>query len=305
MNRDEASGSLQSSVIATRLEAARFFSRDAEQADLVLLQKALKNESVPWVRRALERAIARCEVTEHSIGSEGGRVVPGEPNEALVRDLRSEAVEEVAGTILHEFAAIIGVLRISAKEEVRNFESSETRKRLDQLVDLIDAVRNLKKAAAVPTYSQFDLAQLVDDTTHSFTDIGRVSVRSGGTRPFLTMADRGSLALALLNGLRNAVEAVSMLEPPHRREIDINWGRGGAEDWLVIVDNGSGFTGEPADALRLGVTNKMDHIGYGLATAQHAMRSMEGDVLLSNAPGRGARFELRWYKDHANSIRRR
>lgn len=308
MDRSEAEASLASTAADVRLASARYFSREATPADIPLLQRCLAVETVPWIKRALTRAVERA-----SKGVISADVVkPREPingdvaetSERLVRDLRAEAVEEVAGTILHEFAPIVGALRVRAREEVADYESSQTKNLLDQLLTLIDAVRNLKRAAAVPNYTEFDLADLIDFSISLVSDMtSGISIRLAGQRPFLVFADRAAMHIALVNGLRNAIEAVDVSSKSDAASIVINWGRGGVENWLVILDSGVGFRGDPDSALKLGVTNKRDHIGYGLATAQYAMRSMAGEVLLSNHPDGGARFELRWDEGHARFIR--
>lgn len=306
MDRVEAEISLASTAAEVRLAAARFFSREAMPADIPLLKRCLAVETVPWIKRALARAVDRA----HKGFIEPQTVEPhvssdfGETSERLVRDLRAEAVEEVAGTILHEFAPIVGALRVRARDEIADYESSQTKNLLDQLLTLIDAVRNLKRAATVPNYTEFDLADLIDSSISLVSDMtAGISIRLAGQRPFLVFADRAAMHIALVNGLRNAAEAVSAGANPDSASIVINWGRGGVENWLVVLDSGGGFKGDPDSALKLGVSNKRDHIGYGLATAQYAMRSMEGEVLLSNHPDGGARFELRWDEEHARTVR--
>ena len=83
----------------------------------------------------------------------------------------------------------------------------------------------------------------------------------------------------------------------------LTWGRAGDEVFFAIIDSGSGFNGNPNNALKIGVTNKDKnvHTGYGLATASSAMKAMEGELLLSNSLDGGARFELRWYKENEAS----
>jgi signal transduction histidine kinase len=308
IERAEAEAALMSTSADARLQAARFFSRSAGPGDLVMINRALSVETVPWIKRALTRAAAlasnrRVKIAESDKSESESDALPGDPASALVRNLRAEALEEVAGTILHEFAPIIGALRLRAREEVHDYPSSQTRILLDLLSDLLDAVRHLKRAAAVPRYAEFDLSEIVTATVDSLRDTTEgIEIRFAGQAPFLVSADKESMRLALVNGLRNAVEAVrgmSRSEPP---QIAINWGRGGVENWLVIIDSGPGFPGDPATALKLGVTNKEGHIGYGLATAQFAMQSMQGDVLLSNDPAGGAKFELRWDGEHADTV---
>ena len=305
MDRAEAESALTSEAQHKRLAGARFFFRGAESTDLPLLRKFLALETVPWVQRALQRAIDRVSsapaLPKEETDNQAALMSP-DATERIVRGLRAQAVEEVAGTILHEFTPIIGALRVKAREEISAFDHSQTKKLLDQINDLIEAVRNLKRVAATPNYTEFDLADLVASSI-SLPEFAsaNVNIRIAGPKPFLVHADRTAMQIALSNGVRNAIEAV-LENQEQSRNITVNWGRGGVENWLVVLDSGAGFIGDPEAALKLGVTNKQDHIGYGLATAQYAMRSMEGDVLLSNNKDGGARFELRWDEDNARTF---
>lgn len=314
MNRQEAIDNLSSESRDVRLNAARFFALNAQPAEISFLTTSLAGETVPWIKRALERALDRAKHVASGVPIQTVQSPNVEPSAQLVRDLRAEAVEEVAGTILHEFSPIIGSIKLSAEREFNDYRGSNTERLIEQLSSLLKAVRTLKQAAATPNYITFDLACLIDEVVEMQAELinqvmkkhegeSPINFRTAGARPFLVEADRGQLHIALTNGLRNAIEAVAewtRVQPP---EIVINWGRAGVENWLVILDTGKGFTGNPENALKLGNSNKRDHIGYGLATAQFAMRSIEGDVFVSNNPQGGAQFELRWYKDYANFIR--
>lgn len=314
MTRQEAIDNLRSESRDLRLSAARFFALNAQPADISFLATSLAGETVPWIKRALERAIDRAKHVVSGVPVQHVQPSNMEPSAELVRDLRAEAVEEVAGTILHEFSPIIGSIKLSAEREFNDYSGSNTERLIEQLSSLLKAVRTLKQAATTPNYITFNLAILIDEVVEMQAELinqviakneerSSINFRMAGANPFMVEADRGQLHIALTNGLRNAIEAVAewtRVQPP---EIVINWGRAGVENWLVILDTGKGFTGNPENALKLGNSNKRDHIGYGLATAQFAMRSIEGDVVVSNNPDGGAQFELRWYKDHASSIR--
>lgn len=305
MSREQAITALSSDSVDLRLEAARLFSRAAEVSDAPMLTRALAKENARWVKRALERAVARVQVgpiqQEVTLVDE---TVNENDSERLIRDLRAQAVDEVSRTILHEFSPLIGSLRLVAEVEIHEYANSRTKHCVERLNGLLEAVGNLKKAAATPSYSEFDLSELVTECIAVLNiSSEEIVLRVAGIRPYMVQADRYSLGLAIDNGIRNAVEAVrefSTLEPA---EILINWGPAGSENWLAILDCGSGFSGNPEEAFKLGVSNKDEHFGFGLATAQLSMRSMEGDVFISNKAEGGARFELRWYKDYANTVR--
>jgi signal transduction histidine kinase len=305
MTREQAIASIFSNSVEERLEAARYFSRAAEVTDASLLSRALAKENVRWVKRALERARDRIQVgpPKQDIASIDEPVIEND-SERLVKDLRAQAVDEVSRTILHEFAPLIGSLRLVAEMEVDAYEKSRTKHCVERLNGLLEAVGNLKKAASTPSYSEFDLSELVAECVAVLNISNEeIVLRVAGIKPYMVQADRDSLGLAIDNGIRNAVEAVTEFSTLDPAEILINWGPAGSENWLAILDCGAGFSGNPEEAFKLGVSNKDEHFGYGLTTAQLSMRSMEGDVFVSNKAEGGARFELRWYRDYANIVR--
>ncbi|WP_312450017.1 sensor histidine kinase [Stutzerimonas nitrititolerans] len=305
ITREQAIAYLSSDSVDQRLEAARYFSSAAEVTDASLLTRALVKENARWVKRALERAIDRIQVgpPRQDVVLTDVPVIEND-SERLVKDLRAQAVDEVSRTILHEFAPLIGSLRLVAGVEVNAYEASRTKHCIERLNGLLEAVGNLKKAASTPSYSEFDLSELVAECVAVLNIASEdIVLRIAGIKPYMVQADRDSLGLAIDNGIRNAVEAVKEFSTLAPAEILINWGPAGSENWLAILDCGAGFSGNPEEAFKLGVSNKDEHFGYGLTTAQLSMRSMEGDVFISNKAEGGARFELRWYRDYANIIR--
>lgn len=309
MDLNEAAISILSKNPDVRLRAARFFAANPRSVSASFLRAALQRETVSWTKKALIKAVEAVEVSVVNQNSEVG-VEQSEPSERMVRSIMARAVEDVTSTILHEFGAVIGELKLSASIEFADFEGSDTNKMVKRLTDLLKAIRNLKRASAKPSYSEFDLPELISEIyTADRKDFTDIVVQFAGPETFQIVADRGSLLLAIVNGLRNAREAVAKGSRLTPAEIVVNWGKAGNENFLVILDSGPGFTGNPSDALRVGVSSKKNeqnlggeqHMGYGLATALYAMRAMEGELLVSNSLEGGAIFELRWYRDYENT----
>jgi K+-sensing histidine kinase KdpD len=309
MDLNEAAISILSKNPDVRLRAARFFAANPHSVSASFLRAALQRETVSWTKKALIKAVEAVEVSVVNQNSDVG-AEQSEPSERMVRSIMARAVEDVTSTILHEFGAVIGELKLSASIEFSDFEGSDTNKMVKRLTDLLKAIRNLKRASAKPIYSEFDLPELISEIyAADRKDFADIAVRFAGPETFQIVADRGSLLLAIVNGLRNAREAVANGSRLTPAEIVVNWGKAGNENFLVILDSGPGFTGNPSDALRVGVSSKKSeqnlggeqHMGYGLATALYAMRAMEGELLVSNSLEGGAIFELRWYRDYENT----
>src|SRR5438045_3903646 len=110
MTREEALANLSSADSDLRLTAARFFAMNASGMDRRRLRAALRKESVPWIKRALERSLQRAgRLTETMDASS---VVYADPPPRLIAELRANAIDEVAGTIIHELSTIVASLKL-------------------------------------------------------------------------------------------------------------------------------------------------------------------------------------------------
>ncbi|MEO1593837.1 MAG: hybrid sensor histidine kinase/response regulator [Pseudomonadota bacterium] len=94
---------------------------------------------------------------------------------------------------------------------------------------------------------------------------------------------------ALLHILANAVRATD-----ERGDIEVRLDTEGNRWHIAVSDNGPGF--DPALSGRefdpLTTTRRMPGAGLGLSHALLAMAALDGDVVIENTPGRGARVSL-------------
>lgn len=299
MSRDEALVALTSPDADVRLKAARYFAMHAAGGDRRKLRAALTRETVPWIKRALERSLNKVAPLAEAPTDFGVSI---DPPDRLLAQYRAAAIEEVASTIIHELAIIVGRLRIKAPQEVTKYAGSSTKTLVDSLASLLAGIRNLKTAVTQPDYVETDLSAACREICAVFEDEAEM-FHFGGPSPFLAEIDPGLFRLALSNVVRNAVEALSVASIEGETTITLNWGRAGHEVWVAVIDSGPGFDRDPSSLVDFGKSTKEEHIGFGLATAKQAMQAMEGDVYPANAAEGGARVELRWFGAHENSVR--
>ena len=110
----------------------------------------------------------------------------------------------------------------------------------------------------------------------------------------LITSDPDVLRLAIVNGLRNAVEAVGGLSGPEPHSVVVTWGQTDVDYWVAVRDRGPGLVGPEESAFGIGKTTKRGHRGFGLAIARKAIETLDGACTLQPADGGGARFEVRW-----------
>ena len=80
----------------------------------------------------------------------------------IKRQIYSQAVEWIAGLLLHEIASPIGLAKRSASAEIPDYEHSKTKHYLESVQRIFEAIEQLKGAAAVPKPELFDLAELLE-----------------------------------------------------------------------------------------------------------------------------------------------
>lgn len=302
MTRDEAFELLPSEDATVRLKAARFFAMNATSGDRRRLKAALLQENVPWIKRALERAISRLGPAKEAPSVT--QPIYADPPQRLVSELRAKVIDEVAGTIIHELSTIVASLRLVAPRESPGYTGSRTETLVNSLSSLLGGIRNLKAAASRANYSQRDLAQECRDACGIFVDDGEL-FQFGGPTPFLVEIDPDLFKIALTNVVKNAVEAVRSLPEGVPQTVTLNWGHAGHEYWVSVLDTGFGFERDPAGMVDFGQStkDKAEHLGFGLATAKQAMQALEGDIYPTNALEGGAKVELRWFSGDEDPIR--
>lgn len=296
MNRQEALGALRNGSPHARLKAARHLARDPNPADAAALRNARVGEADVYVKAALDRAIA---VAEQRMPA----WLPSEPSDVdeisdeTRREVYAQAVRWIAGTLLHEIAAPIGLIELAAVRDIgKQYEGSATQRRIRSVQQTFAAIEALQTAATPAKPQQFDLAEFVKEIIYEVVNGSGRDVSRHGPSPLMIHADPRLLRLAFINGLKNALEAVQQIELPDAESpVVVSWGSDDTDVWIAVVDSGPGLSGPIEKAFEIGQTTKKDsHRGFGLAIARQAMESLGGAVRLTGAAAGGVSYEIRW-----------
>lgn len=115
--------------------------------------------------------------------------------------------------------------------------------------------------------------------------------RPVGAESVVVLADRRLLVHALVNLLKNAVEATTATERPPR--IHLRLEREGGLCWIVVEDNGPGIPPEAMPMLfQLGYSTKGAGRGRGLAVVRESILAQGGRLDVRSRPGQGAEFRI-------------
>lgn len=290
MTREDALLMLNDESPHARVKAARHLRKEAAAEDLPALQTRRRQETVSYVRDALDAAI-------NSTRDAGrGRADADETTEIpddLRRELRADAVRWIAGLLLHELSSPIGLVELSATQEIPDYDHSQTKVRITATKRVFEAIELLKNAATGARRESFDLAKLIEEVVYEERQNRRADITVHGPKPMITNADPSLLRLALSNGLRNAFDATEAVAQEGQKVV-ITWGQTDVNHWISVIDSGVGLTHSPERAFEVGRSTKRNHSGFGLAIARQAMETLGGSANIEPANGFGARYELLW-----------
>lgn len=305
-NRSSALQDLAASESHTRLRAARYLSKNAIYEDLTVLKAAKRVETYSYVIEALDVGISRLSNTPVTEAESPNEEEP-EIAQEIRKQAKSQATEWITGILLHEIAAPIGLVRGAAKREIKDYENSQTKKRLDALNSVFNGIKQLRGATTTPRPEQFDLSELISETVvHIAEELqipvgaqdGGIEVHQVGPKPMIINSDPDLVRIFLSNGIRNAFEAVRLIPLNESNLIVISWGQTDIDYWVSVIDKGTGIVGPSDAAFDIGKTTKKTegHSGFGLAIARQAIETIQGEVSLEPAVQGGAKYEARWIK---------
>ena len=292
MTREEALKSFSSGSAHDRLKAARFLARNSDLSDLQILRDALRSETVSYVRTGLKVAINRVSNSLSPIAEDALEEIEIPPD--IRAQIRNEVTKEITGQVLHEISSPVGLIASAAAREVPEYLDSRTKQHVDTLKRIFEAIEQLKSAAAVPRPNEFDLAELLAEIVPEVAGNGPAKVSLLGSKPMLITSDPALLRLAISNGIRNALEAVTGAPGDEPYPIIVTWGETDVDYWVAVRDRGPGVVGPAESAFGIGKTAKKGHSGFGLAIARQAIETLGGACTLQPATEGGARFEIRW-----------
>jgi signal transduction histidine kinase len=274
-----------------RLKAARSLLGYARPSDRHLINIAAKREDDQYVRAALLRLLV-------SIGPEAtkspDKSAVDENNVSESVDLRSKLVRELTDKLTHEVATVVNTLGHYAEREVADYGSSDTKRELTRLEEVLQGLRQLGDAAAPPNWQQVDLARFIKGVVQDERLVhGYGEVLMDGAKTHEVVASVGLLALFLRNAIANAIEATLELHG-NQRPVVVTWGTDDREHWITVVDDGPGPPGRLEVFAEMGVSTKDGHPGLGLTIATQVAVSLGGHLTLEPEQRGGSVCRLTW-----------
>lgn len=285
--------SLTSAIPNERLRAVRRLAKGGDRSLVGELRYAREREPDSWVQTAMDQLLRNWQ-------DDGAAITRGQSwitiaAESTLEDIRAEAIQTVTQTLLHEIRPLIGDLKTAARRELNEqFASSRTSALIERTKDLLATIQKFHEAAAAPCFVEFDLSDAISRCI-SLAGFDTTRVLNARQDSVNAVGDPDLLTLALVNALKNAVEASENTDA----RVIINCAVTDTEAWVVVLDEGVGLPDGIDDGWKPGRTNKSKerHFGWGLSIAQRAVHSLGGIIKLSPRDGGGTSCEIRWKLD--------
>jgi C4-dicarboxylate-specific signal transduction histidine kinase len=222
---------------------------------------------------------------------------------------RQRSIDQMSVSLAHELSQPVGAILTNTQTGLRALELHRmTPQELSPLLQqieqsarhasqVIERIRSFIRPSRLP-HQPVDLAAVCDSACElAATDLRANAielVRPPPTTRVQVLGDALELTQALLNGLRNATDALAGAD---LRQVRLSYGCEAHWAWLRLEDNGPGL---PADQLQSAAepfyTTKAGGLGLGLTIVESIAERHGGRLILSHrALGGlgGATFELR------------
>ncbi len=232
--------------------------------------------------------------------------------EELLRSERLSAIGKMSTQIAHEIRNPLNAigLRLEILEEsVGDLAGEVAPDRVDELTSFTEALsREVERLTEVTDYylrfakfphpqrEPMDLSPMITDLLSFFREEARAAgaeLRWDVPETLPIQADNNLLRQALMNLVKNALEALALKPPEDGGQLRIKaWEEEGLAR-IRIRDNGAGIPA--ADRARIFepfFTTKEAGTGLGLTLVQQIIREHGGEVAVSSEPGEGTTFHV-------------
>lgn len=227
---------------------------------------------------------------------------------------RKAAWADVARRIAHEIKNPLTPIQLSAERLRRRYGAQIVQdgdvfascvdtivRHVQQIGRLVDEFSDFARMPA-PVLREEDLGTLVQEAVILQAQ-AYPAIHFSWTapeQPVPWLCDGGQIRQALINLLKNSVEAIDSKSNKERPLCEISLTKTDRGVTISIEDNGDGLSLDGVEDLTQPyVTTRPDGTGLGLAIVKKIMEDHGGMLTLENAPARGARVSLHFLCDPA------
>lgn len=268
-----------------QIEGLKALKETATPEEKQLIQLAAEDTRQPWLRSAL------LDIANANKVQAVNEVNILASDELFDKEaVKSEAVSDSIGQMIHELDPIIGSIRVFAEKEIANFEYSKTKCELEKLNDVLETFEDWRKVEQSPKFREVKVFDEISKEVDRISFKSKVDIQIDVHKDLVYVLSPALLRIIISNALRNAVESSNQTTTRERYPVII---KGGATDnfiWFSIIDDGQGLQGKAEMLLKSRYTTKPGNRGLGLAIVNKAVNSMGGNWDLKASKPHGAEF---------------
>lgn len=289
MNLEQLLAELKNLSPDKQIEGLKTLRETATTKEKALIQLAAENAGQPWLKSALLDIANSEKVTVKQ------KVEISGSDEIFDKDaIKSEAISDSIGQILHELEPIVGSIRVFSEREITNFSQSKTKYELEKLDEVLEIFEDWRRVEQSPIFKEVNVFDIISKEVDRILPKSKVGILIDIPKDLVYVISPPLLRIVVSNALRNAVESSNQPTIRDKHPIIV---RGSSTDrsvWFSIIDDGLGLEGKTEILLKSRHTTKPGNRGLGLAIIQKAVTAMGGQWTLSNSKPNGAElfFEI-------------
>ncbi|AXQ98794.1 sensor histidine kinase [Pseudoalteromonas piscicida] len=270
-----------------QIEKLKEIAKSVTSEQISTIEAAAREANQPWLSSALQDIASSnkqgpLKPTQHQI----------EEGTDDLNAIRSEAVSDSIGQIIHELEPIVGSIKLLAKSEVNDFESSGIKHELMLLDELLETFENWKKVEQPPNYKETNLFEIIEKEWSRLKKKSTVDLTINISKELTFNLDPSLFRIICSNALRNSIEACKEPTVRIKKPILINSNTTNNSLWLSIIDNGLGLQEKSEELMKSRFTTKPGNQGLGLALINKAIKQLNGNWELTNSETGGAQFSF-------------
>ncbi|MFN6039972.1 MAG: sensor histidine kinase, partial [Bacteroidota bacterium] len=175
---------------------------------------------------------------------------------------------------------------------------SKVTKTSEILIEQIDTLSSIASAFSSfakmpePNIEKINIINLLQDTVHLFRDTENteISFASGGIKELNVLADREHFKRAVLNLIKNAIQAIS---ENTQGQVAVSVSKNYGKVLIQVKDDGVGISEENRMKIfQPNFSTKTEGMGLGLALVKSAVESFGGKIYFETKIGEGSSFTI-------------
>lgn len=208
MNLEKLLSELKGLSPDKQIEGLKALRETATPKERELIQLAAEDAGQPWLKSAL------LDIANFDKVQVKSEAQTSNPDDIFDKDaLKSEAVSDSIGQMIHELEPIIGSIRVFAQKEIANFAQSKTKQELEKLDEVISTFEDWRKVEQTHVFSEVKVFDVISSEVERISSKSKVHIQIDVPRDLVYVMSPALLSIIISNALRNAVESSNVVAP--------------------------------------------------------------------------------------------